>query len=613
MGYLGAIIDTTNVSGILRIDVLATDWFHDSAYPTYLYYNGHDASMQVDVQLPPGTHDLYDLVTNAFIENGVSGAADVTLAAGEAVLIAILPADGAVTYEGDRFLVNDIVVDYDAGIGTDHPPRIKACGTPTPVIEADHSLNLFCEAEDREDGDDLTFLWYLNGNQLAATGSGIQITAPAEPGTYLVSSTVADQSELTVTDSFQVEVVEYINYAPVIVDLAADPLFLSPGMETSLTCTATDENPGDILEYTWSAPDGGVLSGEGYQVNWLATNGAGEFRIGCRVEDSYGASDSTSITIIVTGSGGEYGTPVLYLPFSGNVNDYSGFENHGILSGALFVADRGGNPDAALHFDGSDDRVQIPGDISLNFTDAITVSLWINVEEFFGREAYPISHGNWENRWKLSITNQRVRWTVKTSTGIRDLDSATELESGVYYHVVALYDGENFDLYLNGALDQHTTFSGDIQTTNYDLTIGQVLPGNSQYNFKGWIDDIRLYDYGLDAETIAALFQEPLGAIGTGHQAPPQSFQLQSAYPNPFNAGTVIRFGLPASMETHVAVYDLRGRHLVTLLQGLSTAGWHELTWNGRDGLGRPLTSGLYLCQVSTGDQVETIKLHLLK
>ena len=47
-----------------------------------------------------------------------------------------------------------------------------------------------------------------------------------------------------------------------------------------------------------------------------------------------------------------------------------------------------------------------------------------------------------------------------------------------------------------------SSFSGLILTTPIDLMIGQVLPGNTQYNFKGVIDDIRIYDYALSVDEI---------------------------------------------------------------------------------------------------------------
>ncbi len=52
VGILGGIIETTNVEGILKLDLLKTDYYKKDAYPTYLYYNPYDISKSVSVKLP---------------------------------------------------------------------------------------------------------------------------------------------------------------------------------------------------------------------------------------------------------------------------------------------------------------------------------------------------------------------------------------------------------------------------------------------------------------------------------------------------------------------------------------------------------------------------------
>ena len=69
-----------------------------------------------------------------------------------------------------------------------------------------------------------------------------------------------------------------------------------------------------------------------------------------------------------------------------------------------------------------------------------------------------------------------------------------------------LYDGTDYEIYINGELDAFSSFSGLILTTPIDLMIGQVLPGNTQYNFKGVLDDIRIYNYALSYSSIQSLY-----------------------------------------------------------------------------------------------------------
>ncbi|MET0638096.1 MAG: hypothetical protein ABWZ25_18845 [Chitinophagaceae bacterium] len=113
VGIFGSIIDTTNVKGILRLDLLATDFFHDAAYPSYLYYNPHATSRLVSVETGnEGQTDLYNSLTGKYVATKVKGKRMVSIPAKSAAIIVFVPANGKKTQEGRKFLVDGIVVDY---------------------------------------------------------------------------------------------------------------------------------------------------------------------------------------------------------------------------------------------------------------------------------------------------------------------------------------------------------------------------------------------------------------------------------------------------------------------------------------------------------------------
>jgi hypothetical protein len=94
----------------------------------------------------------------------------------------------------------------------------------------------------------------------------------------------------------------------------------------------------------------------------------------------------------------------------------------------------------------------------------------------------------------------------------------------------------------------------------------------------------------------------------------PQSFSLSQNFPNPFNSGTVIRFALPTSTPIELALYNLTGQKVATLVEGTREAGTYTVRWDGRDAQGRALASGVYLYRLRTDKgQVETRKLVLLR
>jgi hypothetical protein len=115
VGIFGSIIRNTNVKGILQLDLLATDFYHDKAYPTYLYYNPYTTAKAITVQTEKGKKtDLYNTITGKFIARNVSGNASINIPAKSAVIIVHTPAGAKLTQEANKWLVNGVVVDYRA-------------------------------------------------------------------------------------------------------------------------------------------------------------------------------------------------------------------------------------------------------------------------------------------------------------------------------------------------------------------------------------------------------------------------------------------------------------------------------------------------------------------
>jgi hypothetical protein len=82
---------------------------------------------------------------------------------------------------------------------------------------------------------------------------------------------------------------------------------------------------------------------------------------------------------------------------------------------------------------------------------------------------------------------------------------------------------------------------------------------------------------------------------------PPKAFALMQNYPNPFNPSTAIDFSTQASGTVTLAVYDLLGRLVRTLVNGVVPAGSHSVRWDGRDSHGMSAGSGMYFYRLETG------------
>lgn len=92
-----------------------------------------------------------------------------------------------------------------------------------------------------------------------------------------------------------------------------------------------------------------------------------------------------------------------------------------------------------------------------------------------------------------------------------------------------------------------------------------------------------------------------------------RSFSLGQNYPNPFNSRTVIPISLSKAGLVNMDIYDLRGRHVKTLLREYTAAGYQRVNWNGCDESGIPVSSGIYLYRLQTGGKATTRKLLVVK
>ncbi len=90
-------------------------------------------------------------------------------------------------------------------------------------------------------------------------------------------------------------------------------------------------------------------------------------------------------------------------------------------------------------------------------------------------------------------------------------------------------------------------------------------------------------------------------------------FRRSSNHPNPFNAETLVRYAVPEAQRVRLTIYDMLGRAVRVLVHEVRPAGVHEVVWDGRDGEGRPLASGIYLYRLVTAESSHTRKMILLR
>ena len=102
--------------------------------------------------------------------------------------------------------------------------------------------------------------------------------------------------------------------------------------------------------------------------------------------------------------------------------------------------------------------------------------------------------------------------------------------------------------------------------------------------------------------------------ISSGEEALPTTFSLSQNYPNPFNPTTTIHFGLPEAGNVRLAVYNVLGQEITSLVSGKMEAGTYKAVWNSLDNSGRRVSSGVYFYRlVVEGKVIATKKMLLLQ
>ena len=182
-----------------------------------------------------------------------------------------------------------------------------------------------------------------------------------------------------------------------------------------------------------------------------------------------------------------------------------------------------------------------------------------------------------------------------------------------YLHSINFNSGQetaNFPIYLGGSI----TVSAAMGYVDGDNDPDILVPSQTGYNF---ID-----------------YKRPIGTIGWSHfkgniRRTGNTFDMTSVeeipegivmvtsllgnYPNPFNPETKISFTLGKESNVRLAIYNIKGQLVKSLVEERMPVGEHSIIWNGVDDRGRAVSSGLYFYTLQSDDYRSTRKMMLLK
>ena len=179
---------------------------------------------------------------------------------------------------------------------------------------------------------------------------------------------------------------------------------------------------------------------------------------------------------------------------------------------------------------------------------------------------------------------------------------------------VQIWDGEISGLGLTDPVELSWNVEkappGDIAVNMIDLNTRSVLDlaAPDQY-LLGDLDDRYSRQVKIvagDPEQVALAVDDILATI-------PEELSLEGNYPNPFNPVTTIRFGLPEPRKIRITVINILGQEITELVNGWRDMGRHEVVWQGVDGSGKPVATGMYFTVLSDGNKIIVQKMLLLK
>ena len=115
----------------------------------------------------------------------------------------------------------------------------------------------------------------------------------------------------------------------------------------------------------------------------------------------------------------------------------------------------------------------------------------------------------------------------------------------------------------------------------------------------------------INTYTFDFLNVENSGTLGLNNI--PLSFALHQNYPNPFNPLTSIQYDLPSTGMVDISVYNMIGRKVKTLVNGIQNPGFKTVQWNAKNEMNSPVSAGLYFYTIQTDGFKETKRMLLLK
>ena len=215
---------------------------------------------------------------------------------------------------------------------------------------------------------------------------------------------------------------------------------------------------------------------------------------------------------------------------------------------------------------------------------------------------YPFSLESPSDGTVINITDASVGLNL-----IAQWEQTTDMDNDTLYYYLSLQSESNefeIGLVLDGttALIPYQTIYDTMYY--YGLTGGTILWNVAAFDpYDVTWSDNGPWSLSIDVSSLHTDFN-----VST-----PNNYTLSENYPNPFNPVTQFNYDLPKQSMVAIIVYDIQGREIRSLFQGLKESGQYSITWDALDNYGNPVSAGVYLYHIQTEHFSQSKKMTLLK
>jgi len=209
---------------------------------------------------------------------------------------------------------------------------------------------------------------------------------------------------------------------------------------------------------------------------------------------------------------------VAYYQLNGNANDSSGNNLNGVGTNISYTTEVQGS---SATFSGNS-YITVASNSNLQNLSQVTISMWVRLQDLNNKQrliAHWTSGDNDGQSFVISVnsSNDTLGFIVQTTNAVSSSISTPVVSSNVWYHVVAVYNGNTALIYLNGNLSASEQISGTIDNRTGSLYIGQGGSSSFPNNLlDGQLDEVRIYNRALSSSEIQDLYQGSTSCTSTG-------------------------------------------------------------------------------------------------